>query len=169
VASDGTVPIESGWALTLDTWAGTGGGAALSVPAAETAGWVSATVPGTVLASLVEDGHFPDPVEGFNNLHIPEALSRHSWWHRRVFRLPEGFGAGSGRHVWLEFDGINHHAAIWLNGTSVGQLTHPSARGAFDVTSLLADGEGEEALAVEIAPMPHPGSPATRGRAGSRS
>ena len=65
-------------------------GATLSTSAADTAGWVSATVPGTVLASLVEQGHFPDPVEGFNNLHIPEALSRHSWWYRRAFDLPPG-------------------------------------------------------------------------------
>src|ERR1700722_19467165 len=99
-------------------------------PPTPPAGWVSATVPGTVLASLVEQGHFPDPVEGFNNLHVPEALSRHSWWYRRAFDLPPGFSTGAERHVWLEFDGINHHAEIWLNGTSVGELTHPFARGA---------------------------------------
>src|SRR5579875_3691038 len=119
-APDGTVPLESGWAMTLDTWAGTSDGATLSTSAADTAGWVNATVPGTVLASLVEEGHFPDPVEGFNNLHIPEALSRHSWWYRRPFRLPPGFKDGPGRYVWLEFDGINHRAEIWLNGTPVG-------------------------------------------------
>ena len=166
-APDGTVPIESGWTLTMDDWAGTDDGATLSAPAANTDGWVSATVPGTVLASLVEQGHFPDPVEGFNNLHIPEALARHSWWYRRAFRLPAGFGAAnSGRHVWLEFDGINHHADIWLNGTHIGELTHPFARGAFDVTSLLTGGGGEQALAVEITPMPHPGSPGDKGPSG---
>jgi hypothetical protein len=165
-ASDGTVPIESGWALTMDVWAGSGDGATLSAPAANTAGWVSATVPGTVLASLVEQGHFPDPVEGFNNLHIPEALSRHSWWYRRAFRLPTGFSVGGpGRHVWLEFDGINHQAEIWLNGSHVGALTHPFARGAFDVTGVLTS--GEQALAVEISPMPHPGNPGDKGPSGA--
>ncbi|HEY1703975.1 MAG TPA: discoidin domain-containing protein [Trebonia sp.] len=165
-AADGTVPIESGWALTLDQWAGAGGGA-LSASGAGPDGWVPATVPGTVLASLVEQGHFPDPVDGYNNLHVPEALSRHSWWYRRVFRLPAGFHASPGRHVWLEFDGINHHADIWLNGTSVGEMTHPSARGAFDVTGALADGAGaEQALAVQISPMPHPGSPGDKGPSG---
>jgi hypothetical protein len=163
-APDGTVPIESGWALTLDAWAGTSDGRTLSTGSAGTAGWVSATVPGTVLASLVEQGHFPDPVEGFNNLHIPEALSRHSWWYRRPFRLPPGFSAGPGRHVWLEFDGINHQAEIWLNGTQAGQLTHPFARGAFDVTGAL--GGGEHVLAVRISPMPHPGSPGDKGPSG---
>jgi hypothetical protein len=160
-APDGTVPVESGWAMTLDAWAGTSDGATLSASSADTDGWVSAVVPGTVLASLVELGHFPDPVEGFNNLHVPEALSRHAWWYRRAFDLPAGFGTGSGRHVWLEFDGINHHADIWLNGTSVGELTHPWARGAFDVTSVLAG--GEQVLAVRISPMPHPGNPGDKG------
>jgi hypothetical protein len=162
-APDGTVPIESGWAMTLDQWAGADG-AVLSTSQAGTAGWVNATVPGTILASLVEQGHLPDPVEGFNNLHIPEALSRHSWWYRRAFRLPEGLDAGPGRYVWLEFDGINHHAGIWLNGTLAGTMTHPSARGAFDVTSLLAN--GDQVLAVKITPMPHPGSPGDKGPSG---
>jgi hypothetical protein len=164
-APDGTVPIESGWAMTLDAWAESSDGAALSTSSADTAGWVSATVPGTVLASLVEQGHFPDPVEGFNNLHVPEALSRHSWWYRRAFRVPSSLRAGAGRHVWLEFDGINHHADIWLNGTSVGELTHPFARGAFDVTSMLAP--GEQVLAVRISPMPHPGNPGDKGPNGN--
>ncbi len=168
-APDGTVsldsgPIEPGWALTLDDWAGTSDGRTLSTGSAGTGGWVRATVPGTVLASLVEQGHFPDPVEGFGNLRIPEALSRHSWWYRRPFRLPPAFDSGPGRHVWLEFDGINHQAEIWLNGTQVGTLTHPFARGSFDVTSALAG--GEQALAVRISPMPHPGNPGDKGPSG---
>ena len=165
VAPDGTVPIESGWAMTLDAWAGTSDGEAMSAGSVDTAGWVSATVPGTVLASLVEQGHFPDPVEGFNNLLVPEALSRHSWWYRRAFDLPAGLSTRPGRYVWLEFDGINHQAEIWLNGTSVGELTHPFARGAFDITSVL--GHGEQVLAVRISPMPHPGNPGDKGPNGA--
>jgi len=173
VDPDGTVPIESGWALTLDDWAEPDDGRTLSTSSADTAGWVGATVPGTVLASLVEQGHFPDPVEGYNNLHIPEALSRHSWWYRRPFRVPPGLAGGPGRRVWLEFDGINHQAEIWLNGTQVGQLTHPFARGVFDVTGVLSGGSagsagsgGEQVLAVRITPMPHPGSPGDKGPSG---
>lgn len=45
VAADGTVPIESGWDLTLDDWAGSTDGAALSGPAVDTTDWVPATVP----------------------------------------------------------------------------------------------------------------------------
>lgn len=124
-AADGTVPLESGWTLTMDDWAG-GEGADLSKPTVDTSGWLPATVPGTVLTSLVDQGKLPDPVTGMNNLHIPEALSRHSWWYKRDFRLPHGLATGSGRHIWLEFDGVNHQADIWLNGQQVGGLTYPS-------------------------------------------
>ncbi|MFJ1588168.1 discoidin domain-containing protein [Streptomyces sp. NPDC088197] len=163
-AADGTVPLESGWTLTMDDWAG-GEGADLSRPSVDTSRWLPATVPGTVLASLVEQGHLPDPVSGLNNLHIPEALSRHSWWYRRGFELPRNLTTGSGRHIWLEFDGVNHTADIWLNGKRVGGLTYPFARSAHDVTALLT-ARGEQALAVKITPMPFPGSPGDKGAAG---
>ncbi|MBP0458926.1 discoidin domain-containing protein [Streptomyces montanisoli] len=164
VADDGTVPLESGWTLTMDDWAG-GAGAELSKPSVDTRAWLPATVPGTVLASLVEQGHLPDPVAGLNNLHVPEALSRHSWWYRREFTLPHGLRTGSGRHVWLEFDGVNHTADIWLNGRQVGDMTYPFARSAHDVTALLA-AHGEQALAVKVSPMPFPGSPGDKGPSG---
>ncbi|MFI9796770.1 discoidin domain-containing protein [Streptomyces sp. NPDC052302] len=164
MAADGTVPLESGWDLTMDDRAGAEG-AELSRPEFDTSRWLPATVPGTVLTSLVDQGHLPDPVAGFANLHVPEALSRHSWWYRRRFRLPKGLDTGAGRHVWLEFDGVNHKAEVWLNGDRVGEVVFPFARAAFDVTRLLAEG-GEQALAVRITPMPYPGSPGDKGPAG---
>jgi hypothetical protein len=161
VAADGTVPIESGWDMTLDEWAGTTSGQVLS-GSYDTSAWVPATVPGTVLTTLVEQGHLPDPVDGFNNLHIPEALSRHSWWYRRSFTVPDDFRTVPGGHIWLEFDGINHQAEVWLNGVNVGSLTYPFARAAFDVTSALQT-RGSQVLAVSITPMPTPGSPGDKG------
>ncbi|MEQ8146022.1 discoidin domain-containing protein [Streptomyces sp. OP7] len=164
VADDGTVPVESSWRLTLDDWAGADG-ARLSTTSVDTGDWLPATVPGTVLGSLVEQGKLPDPVAGLNNLHIPEALSRHSWWYKRDFALPRGLRTGAGRHVWLEFDGINHKADVWLNGQQAGELVHPFARAALDVTGHLAE-HGDNALAVRISPMPVPGSPGDKGPAG---
>ncbi|MBV2353917.1 discoidin domain-containing protein [Streptomyces sp. J2-1] len=164
VAGDGTVPVESGWRLTMDDWAGAEG-AALSKPSYDTSRWLPAVVPGTVLGSLVTEGKLPDPVAGLNNLRIPEALSRHSWWYKRDFALPRGLRTGAGRHVWLEFDGVNHKADVWLNGTRVGDLTYPFARAAFDVTKQLA-ASGDNALAVRITPMPVPGSPGDKGPVG---
>ncbi|MFJ5265307.1 discoidin domain-containing protein [Streptomyces sp. NPDC088387] len=164
VADDGTVPVESGWRLTMDDWAGADG-AGLSKTSFDTSRWLPATVPGTVLGSLVEQGKLPDPVSGLNNLHIPEALSRHSWWYKRDFEVPRSLRTGSGRRVWLEFDGVNHKADVWLNGKRVGDLTYPFARSSYDVTGLLDTG-GENALAVQITPMPVPGSPGDKGPLG---
>ncbi|MBP2472144.1 hypothetical protein JOF53_001016 [Crossiella equi] len=165
VGKDGTVPVESGWSLTMAEWAG-GDGKALSAPGVDTSAWLPATVPGTVLADLVGRGHFPDPVAGQNNLRIPEALSRNSWWYRRAFSLPREVDAGPGRHVWLELDGINHHGEVWLNGTKVGTVTSPFARAVLEVTDALKAGGGKHALAVRVDPMPHPGTPGDKGESG---
>ncbi|QRP49530.1 discoidin domain-containing protein [Amycolatopsis sp. FDAARGOS 1241] len=165
VAADGTVLLESGWALTMQDWAPSTDGAVLSGPSIDTRGWLPASVPGTVLGSLVEQGHLPDPVSGMNNMHIPEALSRHSWWYRRSFGVPRGLDTRAGRYVWLEFDGINHAADIWLNGKHVGSASNPFGRAVFDITPAL-NGSGDQNLAVKITPMPFPGSPGDKGPAG---
>ncbi|GGK96073.1 discoidin domain-containing protein [Mangrovihabitans endophyticus] len=167
VGADQTVALDSGWTLTYDSRVGEADGARLARPGVDTSAWLPATVPGTVLAALVERGHLPDPVRGFGNLRVPEALSRHSWWYRRPFRLPPGLRTGDDRRVWLEFDGINHHAEIWLDGDRVGEMTHPFQRARFDVTAQLGAGGGEHALAVRIDPMPFPGNPGDRGPDGS--
>lgn len=153
VGKDGTVALESGWALTIDDLT-SNDGVALSTGHADVKDWLPATVPGTVLATLVEQGHLPDPVGGFENLRIPEALSRHAWWYRREFKLPQGLK----ERVWLEYDGINHEATTWVNGVSVGTVTHPFARGVLDITEALK-GHDEHTIAVKITPMPHPGTP----------
>ncbi|WP_435176172.1 discoidin domain-containing protein [Actinacidiphila sp. bgisy145] len=164
VAADGTVPLASGWTLTMDDWAGSADGAVLSAHGVDVSRWLPAVVPGTVHASLVAAGHLPEPTVGFNNMRAPEALSRHDWWYRRAFRLPAGLATGHGRRVWLEFEGVNHAGEVWLNGRKAGEVTYPVARAALDVTGLL--GGGEQVLAVRVAPMPHPGNPGDKGPSG---
>ncbi|WP_433381335.1 discoidin domain-containing protein [Actinoplanes sp. CA-142083] len=159
VAGDGTVPLESGWSLTLDDFTQNPIGDDVDVR-----DWLPATVPGTVLATLVDQGHLPDPVAGFANLHIPEALSRHAWWYRRELRLPKGFALRE--HVWLELDGVNHAAIAWVNGAEVGTVVHPFARAAFDITEALR-GKKDHAIAVKVTPMPHPGTPGDKGPDGN--
>ncbi|MFI6762446.1 discoidin domain-containing protein [Micromonospora sp. NPDC050417] len=166
VAADGTVALESGWALTMDDFAGTDDGAALSTGQLDVRSWLPATVPGTVLGTLVEQGHLPDPVSGFNNMLIPEALSRHSWWYRRALRLPRDLDTSAGRRIWLEFDGINHEAETWVNGVRVGSVAHPFARAAYDITDALAR-HSEHVIAVRVTPMPHPGTPGDKGADGN--
>ena len=39
------------------------------------------------------------------------------------------------RRVWLNFDGINYSATVWVNGTQVGTIRGAFIRGIFDITS----------------------------------
>ena len=121
------------------------------------AGWYRATVPGTVLTSLVNDGVYPEPLYGENNRpdKIPESLCRTSYWYRTQFTVPRDY---AGRHVWLNFDGINYTAEVWINGSKAGGIRGAFARGVFDVTALVRPGE-TAALAVLIQPPPHPANP----------
>ncbi len=117
--------------------------------------WWPATVPGTVLTTMVDRGVYPDPDYGLNNLAIPETLNKQDYWYRVEFKAP---AALNGRHLTLTFQGINYAAAVWLNGHSLGAIKGAFIRGAFDVTDILKPGQ-TNALAVRISPPPHPGIP----------
>ncbi len=122
------------------------------------ADWMRATVPGTVLTTLIDDGVYPDPYYGLNNLVIPETLNKQQYWYRNVFRVPDGMAHDPGDRVELSFAGINYAAEVWLNGSSLGTIKGAFLRGKFDVTGSLKAG-AENVLAVKISPPPHPGIP----------
>jgi len=117
--------------------------------------WYAATVPGTVLTTLVDRGVYPDPDYGLNNLVIPESLNKQDYWYRTEFKAPK---LGSGRRLTLTFQGINYRAAVWMNGKSLGTITGAFIRGVFDVTDEVKAG-GTNVLAVRVSPPPHPGIP----------
>ncbi|MEH3048462.1 LamG-like jellyroll fold domain-containing protein [Sphingomonas adhaesiva] len=73
-----------------------GDGAALSRPGRAGGTWRAATVPGTVLQTLVDRGVYPDPYYGLNNLKIPESLARQDYWYRTTFTVP---AAGRGQEA----------------------------------------------------------------------
>lgn len=145
------------WFLASAPELGTVDGAALSMPGGQTGGraWLAATVPGTVLGTLVDRGVYPDPDFGLDNMAIPESLNQHDWWYRSEFEVPAGL---SGRRLRLDFNGINYAAEIWLNGQRLGTMRGAFARGVFDVTGTLLPGR-RNALAVRVSPPPHPGIP----------
>ena len=119
------------------------------------ADWYKATVPGTVLTTLVNNGVYPEPLYGENNRTIPDTLCRTNYWYRNQFTVPADY---AGRHIWLNFDGINYKANVWVNGQKAGEIHGAFTRGIFDITLLVAPGQ-PAALAVEILPPPHPGIP----------
>ena len=128
-------------------------GAAISQPGVDTSDWYDATVPGTVLTTLVNEGVYPDPYFGLNNRLIPESLNKQDYWYRTAFNLPASF---AGRQLTLQFNGINYYAEIWLNGQYLGHITGAFIRGNFDVTKFVRPGS-QNVLAVMIAPPPDPG------------
>ena len=128
-------------------------GTALSKPGYDATAWYAATVPGTVLTTLVDRGVYPDPDFGLNNTAIPESLNKQDYWYRAEFVAPRG---EAGRHQQLIFKGINYAAEIWLNGERLGDLKGAFIRGQFDVTGRLKPGVAN-AIAVKVSPPPHPG------------
>ncbi len=118
-------------------------------------GWYVATVPGTVLTTLVNDGVYPEPLYGENMRNIPESLNKTSYWYRTTFTVPAAY---KGRHTWLHFEGINYSAQIWINGHEAGTMRGAFIRGDFDITEFVKPGR-RAVLAVLVAPQPHPGVP----------
>lgn len=133
-------------------------GEVLSQPSFAPQAWYPATVPGTVLTTLVNNRVYPEPLYGENNRpdKIPETLCHSDWWYRAAFPVPANY---AGKKIWLNFDGINYAAEVWVDGTSVGRIKGAFIRGQFDITSLVTPGK-PAAVAVRISPQPHPGIPA---------
>ena len=83
---DKSMQISSGW-LLQDAARVPQGGEVISSAGFQPAGWHRATVPGTVLTSLVNDGTYPEPLYGEHNRpdRIPDTVCRTTWWYRTVF------------------------------------------------------------------------------------
>jgi hypothetical protein len=86
---------------------------------------------------------------------IPESLARTSYWYRTVIDVPKSY---AGEHVWLNFDGINYSATVWVNGAQVGTMRGAFIRGIFDITANVKPGK-QAVVAVLVTPQPHPGVP----------
>jgi beta-mannosidase len=151
-----SICLSSGWQMQ---WASgvSDPGNVISQTNYQSPGWFQATVPGTVLTTLVNNGVYPEPLYGTNNDTIPDSLCLTGCWYRTVFNLPASY---AGNRVCLSFAGINYAANVWINGSSAGTAQGAFARGIFDVTPYAKVG-GENALAVLISPQPNPGTPHT--------
>ena len=146
--------LAAGWHLTPAPTI-SADGAAISQPGFNTRDWIYATVPGTVLTTMVDRGIYPDPDYGLNNLVIPESLNKQDYWYRIEFHAPK---ATRGRRLTLTFEGINYQAAVWLNGQHLGSIKGAFIRGVFDVTGAI-NPDKANVLAVRVSPPPHPGIP----------
>jgi mannosylglycoprotein endo-beta-mannosidase len=142
-----------GWQMQ-DSAKVTGPGEVISTMKFQPQGWYKATVPGTVLTTLVNNGVYPEPLYGENMRAIPESLNKASYWYRTTFTVPP---THKGR-TWLHFGGINYSAQIWVNGHPVETMRGAFIRGDFDISSFVKPGRSA-ILAVLVTPQPHPGIP----------
>src|SRR5271168_5647179 len=152
----GPVTLAAGWQLQ-DASKVTEAGDEIASAKYKPQGWYSATVPGTVLTSLVNAGVYSEPLYGENNRpdKIPDSLARTPYWYRTVFEVPKAY---AGKHVWLNLEGINFSAQVWVNGRHVGAMRGAFRRGIFDISPDVKAGK-EAVLAVLVSPQPHPGDP----------
>lgn len=129
----------------------------------KTEAWHAVSLPSTVLNALVADGTYPDPRVGMNNFLIPDVSEadspwRDPWWYRAEFRFP---AIKKGEIVWLNLDGINYRADIWLNGRQIASsdtIVGMFRRFRFDVTDYVRPGK-DNTLAIKIHQVDHPGTP----------
>ncbi|RGX77738.1 glycoside hydrolase family 2 protein [Bacteroides stercorirosoris] len=127
-----------------------------------TGNWIPAIVPGTVLNSLVYNRKYPEPYYGINNKIesklIPDISETgrdfYTYWFRTEFTVPESF---KGKHVWLQLDGINYRAEVWVNGNLLSTIKGMFLQDYIDVTSFVEIGK-DNALAIKVYPVDVPGS-----------
>ncbi len=108
--------------------------------------WIDATVPGTVLTSYWKAGLIEDPYFSDNMKQLSQDYYNVDYWYRTSFTLPE---SSKGKRVWLNFDGINWKAHVYVNGQAVGDINGAFIRGNFDITEFVKVGQ-ENTLAVYI-------------------
>ncbi len=130
------------------------GGAELSTPGYVDASWLAASVPATTLSSYVNAGAIPDPNYGDNQMMISDSFFHSDFWYRTEFDTPAGV---RGKQLWLDFDGINWKADVYLNGARAGRIEGGFMRARFNVASLLKP-SGRNALAVLVESNATPGS-----------
>ncbi len=129
-------------------------GESLSKPGFQDADWLMATVPGTVLTSYANLEAIPDPNFGQNQLHISDSYFYSDFWYRTEFTAPS---KTPHQFAWLNFDGINWKAEVFLNGEKLGRIEGGFMRGQFDVSQKILPGK-VNALAVLIEKNATPGS-----------
>ncbi len=152
-AREGRLTLSGGaWKLQRGPQVGAAG-EAISAVGFKDAEWVVATVPGTTLTSYLNVGAIPDPNYGQNQLHVSDSFFYADFWYRTEFQAP---AAKSGELQWLNLDGINWKAEVFLNGEKLGRVDGGFIRGRFDVTGKLTP--GANALAILVIKNDTPGS-----------
>jgi hypothetical protein len=174
----GAIVLYDGWQMKESAIVGMNG-EKISSPEYKAENWYLTSVPTTVLGTLIRSGVYPDPYIGMNNMLIPDMNDDHNkrydlakyshmpdksnpwtkpYWFRKEFELPENF---SGKIIWLNVDGINYRADVWVNGKLVDNsknLVGMFRRFRLNITRYARPGQ-KNAVAIAIHPLDFPGDP----------
>ncbi len=137
-------------------------GAQLSSTGFSDGDWMEAIVPGTVLGSLVRNEVYPEPYYGQNNklskglipdlAHVGHEF--YTYWFRTETVIPAQF---KGRRIWLEPEGINYRAQLWVNGRLADSWAGMFQSRPVDITDYVTPGE-TAAIALLVQPVDFPGT-----------
>lgn len=152
VTAQQSIELNSGWKCSpISEVKATGN--AISQQSFDVRHWLKATVPGTVLTTLLNDQKVPDPFWGMNNKKIKDIYDTgrdyYTYWFVKDFKMsPE-----AGKQRYLNFRGVNYNCDIFLNGQKVNPTTHHGMflRQSYNITSLISK-NGVNRLAVIVYP-----------------
>jgi hypothetical protein len=132
--------------------------------------WYTATVPGTVFSTFVDNSVYTNPYIDRNiatqlfekGIDIAKAAiaGGYGYWFRTTFIANSSW---AGRQIWIHFKGINYRAQVWVNGVNIkDQDDNTTSKGAFkhffyNITSQVSFGS-PVALAVLILPNTQAGN-----------
>jgi exo-1,4-beta-D-glucosaminidase len=134
----------------------------ISQPGYREDGWLPAIVPGTVLNSLVHHNIYPEPYYGLNNKLasglIPDLAEAgrdfYTYWFRTEFDIPDNYRDNL---VWLQVDGINYRAEVWVNGHLLSNMSGMFREDYINITEFANVGSSN-ALAIKVYPVDMPGT-----------
>ena len=151
--------LNSGW-LCANVKEVNANGLQISEKGFAVSSWMNATVPGTVLTTLLNNKKVPDPFYGMNNEKIADIYKTGNDFYTYWFVKDFDEKAIGNEQVWLQFRGINYKADIFLNGKKVNPqiIEGMHLRSQFNITKLLA-ANGKNRLAVIVHPPDVVGNP----------
>ncbi len=125
------------------------------------AAWQTATVPGTVLTTQINNKQIPDPFYGMNNQQIPDIYKAgrdyYTYWFVKDFKenAPQGV-----QQVYLNLRGVNYSCDVFLNGHQLNAKRHSGMflRQCYNISKWISK-DGNNRIAVIVYPPDVVGNP----------
>ncbi|MDE1191987.1 MAG: glycoside hydrolase family 2 TIM barrel-domain containing protein [Arachidicoccus sp.] len=123
--------------------------------------WMPATVPGTVLTTLLNNKQIPDPFYGMNNNKIPDIYNigkaYYTYWFAKDFETKTD---ENNQQFWLLLRGVNYGFDIYVNGQKLNSNIEKGMflRRKYNITSYL-NSTGKNRLAIIVYPPDEVGNP----------